>query len=88
MRLNIPVELPKREFEITHSTTQMILGSCFAENIGKRLVACKFPVTLTPFGILYHPLSIATALDRIIDRKAFSEDSPEIVNWGEQRHSM
>ena len=88
MRLNIPVELPKRELEITHSTTQMILGSCFAENIGKRLVACKFPVTLNPFGILYNPLSIATALDRIIDRKAFSEDSPEIVNWGEQWHSM
>ncbi|MBQ8736096.1 MAG: GSCFA domain-containing protein [Bacteroidaceae bacterium] len=88
MRLNIPVELPKRELEITHSTTQMILGSCFAENIGKRLVACKFPVTLNPFGIIYNPLSIATALDRIIEMKAFTENSPEIVNWGEQWHSM
>ena len=88
MRLNIPVELPKREFEITHSTTQMILGSCFAENIGKRLAACKFPVTLNPFGILYNPLSIATALDRIIERKTFTEDSPELVYWGEQWHSM
>lgn len=88
MRLNIPVELPKKELEITHTTTQMIMGSCFAENIGKRLVMGKFPVTVNPFGILYNPLSIATALSRIISGEKFTEESPELVFHDARWHSM
>ena len=88
MRLTIPVELPKKELEISYATKQMIIGSCFAENIGKRLVACKFPTMLNPFGILYNPLSIAEALHRIVDGRLFAEDSPEIVFHGERWHSM
>lgn len=88
MRLNIPVELPKKELEITHTTTQMILGSCFAENIGKRLAMGKFPVNVNPFGILYNPLSISTALSRIISGEKFTEESPELIFHGERWHSM
>ena len=88
MRLTIPVELPKRELEISYATKQMIIGSCFAENIGKRLVACKFRTMLNPFGILYNPLSIAEALRRIVDGRLFSEESPELVFHGERWHSM
>lgn len=88
MRLTIPVELPKKELEISYATKQMIIGSCFAENIGKRLVACKFPVLLNPFGILYNPLSIAEALRRIAQGVLFTNESPEIVFHGEHWHSM
>lgn len=88
MRLTIPVELPANELEISYATRQMILGSCFAENIGKRLVACKFPVLLNPFGILYNPLSIAVALRRIAGGEHFTEESPELVFHGERWHSM
>lgn len=88
MRLTIPVELPKRELEISYVAKQMIIGSCFAENIGKRLVACKFPALLNPFGILYNPLSIAEALRRIVDGKLLTEESPELVFYGERWHSM
>ena len=88
MRLTIPVELPKRELEISYATRQMILGSCFAENIGKRLLASKFPVELNPFGILYNPLSIAAALNHIADRAYFSDDSSELVFHNELWHSM
>ena len=66
----------------------MIIGSCFAENIGKRLVACKFPALLNPFGILYNPLSIAEAVRRIVDGRLFTEESPELVFHGERWHSM
>ena len=67
MRLTTPVNLPKRELDISYATRQMIIGSCFAENIGGRFAACKFPVMLNPFGILYNPLSIAAALERIAE---------------------
>lgn len=88
MRLTIPVELPQRELDISYATKQMIIGSCFAENIGKRLVACKFPVLLNPFGILYNPLSIAEALQRIADGRLLAEESPEFVFHDERWHSM
>ena len=88
MQLVTPVALPKRELEITYATKQMIIGSCFAENIGKRIVASKFPALLNPFGILYNPLSIATALERIADCRLFSAESPELVFHEERWHSM
>ena len=88
MRLTTPVELPKRDFNITYNSQMMVLGSCFAENIGRRLAACKFRADINPFGILYNPLSIATALKRIVSGELFNEESPEFVFHGERWHSM
>ena len=88
MRLTTPVALPENELEISYSTKQMIIGSCFAENIGGRLVACKFPVMLNPFGILYNPLSIATALERMEECRLFTENSTELTFHEERWHSM
>ena len=88
MRLTTPVELPKREFQITYNSQMIILGSCFAENIGRRLSVCKFRADVNPFGILYNPLSIATALRRIASGDLFDEGSPEFVFHGERWHSL
>ena len=88
MRLTTPVNLPKKELEISYATRQMIIGSCFAENIGGRFAACKFPVMLNPFGILYNPLSIAAALERIAECRQFTEDSTELAFHEERWHCM
>lgn len=88
MRLTTPVELPKRDFNITYNSQMMVLGSCFAENIGRRLAACKFRADINPFGILYNPLSIATALKRIVSGEPFNEESPEFAFHGERWHSL
>lgn len=88
MRLTTPIDLPENELDISYDSGQMIIGSCFAENIGKRLLSCKFRILQNPFGILYNPLSIATALQRIISGKPFTDDSTEIVFHNELWHSM
>ena len=51
-----------------------MLGSCFAENIGKKLIECGFNIVMNPMGILYNPISIHTALERIIEGREFTED--------------
>ena len=51
-----------------------MLGSCFAENIGKKLIECGFNVVMNPMGILYNPISIHNALTRIIENREFTED--------------
>ena len=40
----------------------MLLGSCFADNITKRMVRCRWDA-VNPFGVLFNPLSIAEAVN-------------------------
>jgi len=67
------VELPQKETEIRHTEQIMFFGSCFTENIGKLLQENKFRCDVNPFGILYNPLSIASALYQLMDREVYGE---------------
>lgn len=65
---------------IGYDTPGLSLGSCFAENISARMRALKFPVASNPFGVLFNPASIATAIEildagRTFDRSALAECS-------------
>ena len=51
-----------------------MFGSCFAENIGEKLQKSKFQTLINPFGILYNPASIHASLERILEKKLFSEN--------------
>lgn len=52
----------------------MLIGSCFAENIGNLLHERFFDIVVNPFGIVYNPLSIAQQLNRIINCQYFTQD--------------
>ncbi len=47
---------------IDHSSTCLLLGSCFAEHIGEKLVRSKFLCTINPTGITYNPVSLLNHL--------------------------
>lgn len=49
------------------------LGSCFSEHIGSHLSHLGYAANINPFGILYNPLSIAKAIERLEDPKQFVE---------------
>lgn len=49
--------------KIAHDNTIFSLGSCFAENIARKLAERKFHITEAPSGILFNPESIARTLD-------------------------
>ncbi len=73
MKFTTPVNIPPKK-TIDHNSRIVMLGSCFAENIGKKLIDCGFNVVMNPMGILYNPISIHSALERIIDGREFTED--------------
>ena len=73
MLFTTPVNI-KPNKSINHNSRIVMLGSCFAENIGKKLIDCGFNVVLNPMGILYNPISIHNALQRIIEGREFTED--------------
>lgn len=57
--------------KITHQDGLLLMGSCFSEHIGTRLNDLKFNVSSNPFGIVFNPTSIVSAIHRIIDKNYF-----------------
>ena len=51
---------------INHRKRLMMIGSCFSDNIGQRLVNAFFDVNINPFGTLYNPASIARGISDIL----------------------
>lgn len=42
----------------------LFVGSCFADNIGRRFVEDKFRAVVNPFGVMYNPASILHTVQR------------------------
>ena len=70
-RTKIPISPQEPKFD--HGSRILLLGSCFVENMGKKLEYYKFQTLQNPFGILFHPTAIATFLSTVSDQKNFSE---------------
>ncbi|MDD3458692.1 MAG: GSCFA domain-containing protein [Weeksellaceae bacterium] len=52
--------------KISHSQQILSIGSCFADEVGKKLTDAKFSMLSNPFGTIFHPLAIENALARIL----------------------
>lgn len=74
MELLTKVALPIFPFKITHKDKILLLGSCFATNIGERLSSTKFDIVTNPFGVLYNPISIRKSLERLLSEKIYTEN--------------
>ena len=72
--LKTEVELPKFKKKLGYRHQSLMIGSCFAENIGNYLQERCLPVMVNPFGIQYNPLSIANSLEQLMNRKNFTEN--------------
>lgn len=69
------ITLPKAAFTFSHQEQIILLGSCFAENIGNKLADNKFIVDINPFGILYNPASVALAIRRLLCPQRFTSEN-------------
>lgn len=80
MKLFTRVEPGTSTVEISYNDNVFVLGSCFADSVGMRLLNSGFNVCVNPFGTLYNPLSIAKAINRLDSGKPFTKD--ECVRMG------
>jgi lysophospholipase L1-like esterase len=62
------------------------IGSCFSENIGRRFQQAKFSIHINPFGQQYNPLSVANAIQLLLQNKPFTES--DLVQQDELWHSF
>ena len=65
MDLLTKVNIPLPEWQIGYQDKILLLGSCFADNIGKKFEEYYFQISSNPFGTLYNPLSIANTLSPV-----------------------
>lgn len=85
MNLNTPVELSPGLPPVDHAQRLLLMGSCFAENIGGLLTESKFRVDVNPFGILYNPLSVSAALREALAGKVYA--GTDLFFYHERWHS-
>jgi len=74
MKFRTRVEKCDFVFRLHHQMRVLSLGSCFSENIGKKLIQSKFPTLLNPFGIVYNPVSIHHILEQVFSKKLIQEN--------------
>ena len=79
LKLQTKVECGKSPVQMSFSEGIVLLGSCFADNIGARMADSGFDVCANPFGTLYNPVSLANAVDRLESGAPFGpEDCVEM----------
>lgn len=88
MNFHLSFNIPPFTEKINYSQKLLFIGSCFAENIGELMQRNKFNVLINPNGILYNPLSIANALQRIIENNRVYENELFFANehWNSWQH--
>lgn len=67
----VPIE--NNPHPIGYGSRIVSLGSCFAENIGKKFDYFKFQNSVNPFGIIFNPVSIEKIIRRAVHKEAFTE---------------
>lgn len=73
MNLTTPVHIPANSLRISHRQHILLMGSCFADEMGRKLQDDRFDCLVNPFGTLYNPLSIVQALERLLCGEEFRE---------------
>ncbi|MBT8300133.1 MAG: GSCFA domain-containing protein [Maribacter sp.] len=84
MKLQTQVPLQRAEHQFDYQNQLLLLGSCFVENIGKKLEYHKFRSLQNPFGILFHPKAIENLLSKSI--QDFNYTSEDIFYRNERWH--
>ena len=79
LKLFTEVPVPDFSRKIGFDEEVMVLGSCFADSIGERLLREGYNALVNPFGTLYNPYSIEAAIRRLDSGTPFrAEDCVEM----------
>ncbi len=69
MEFRTKIETGKAGFQIGACEEVLLVGSCFAGEMGQRFKDNGFPTTVNPYGTMYNPASILHTLERLISEE-------------------
>ena len=64
MEFRTKVDIPRATFSIAPCERMLFVGSCFADNMGRKFAEDKFRAVVNPFGVMYNPASILHTVER------------------------
>lgn len=73
IKLQTPVNFDASSVKVGLKDKVLVVGSCFADEVGTRMVKAGFEVCVNPFGTLYNPVSILNSLVRLDVNRQFNE---------------
>ena len=73
MEFRTQIPISPSNHSIDYNVKVLSLGSCFAENMSAKLSYYKFQNYTNPFGIIFNPISIEKLIDRVINKKYYTE---------------
>ena len=79
MEFRTIVRIEKPTFEIQPMERMLFVGSCFADNIGKKFVEEKFRATVNPYGVMYNPASILHTVEKVISQEKDKADETGVA---------
>lgn len=71
INLSTPVLIPKSEFLVSHTSSILLIGSCFTENIGGKLKSNNFNCITNPTGIIFNPISVVNSLKSVFNNQEY-----------------
>lgn len=74
MKWTTEVAIDASPWKVGHDSRILTIGSCFADNMGQRMRRRLLRVQVNPFGALYNPMSMANALEAVLDGRAYTPD--------------
>lgn len=79
MELTTRIDIPESGRKIGFGAKVLLIGSCFADEVGQKMTMGGFQTMVNPFGTLYNPASIAASLLRSISEREYADDAVELV---------
>jgi hypothetical protein len=82
------VHIHNKGISLSHRYKYLLLGSCFSDSIGDKLMNAGFDCVANPFGALYNPLSIMNALSMRDDEfYRWTQKSCDDLNFDQVIHT-
>lgn len=85
VKLQTKISVSPEKHPINYDSKILLLGSCFAENVGEKLEYFKFQLKKNPFGIIFNPVSLETLVTRAINSEEFDES--DVFHFNERWNS-
>ncbi|HEX7413177.1 MAG TPA: GSCFA domain-containing protein [Bacteroidia bacterium] len=88
MHFILPFSIKRFSHQLNVRQAMLLMGSCFAEEIGTKLRERKFNALINSHGILYNPISICNAITDYVQEKKYTQQDIFLHDelWRSFRH--
>lgn len=86
MKFRTEIDIPKPSFSIEPADEMLFVGSCFADNIGRRFRDDGFRCTVNPYGTMYNPASVLHTVERWLKERCEEQKRKEEIGINGDTH--